>query len=734
MRRYQSLTEVVRSHGAERPDRFALVQVDGGEGGAPGAPGAPGAADRGGNPRRTNYGELDRDARRMAAWLQARLELGERVLIQQRDQRLFAVSLLACLYSGTVAVPGPPLAGAGNAARRALSLVRDASVSVVLTDTRDVASVSQKLAMGGYGYIDCAPVDSLLVAGVAPPAEDWRMTALGPDSVALLQYTSGSTKAPRGVVIAHKHLLANLEEIHRALEPGPDPVFGGWLPLHHDMGLVGQLLYPLFLGARTVLMTPDSFARDPGSWLRMISEHRITVTGAPDSGYRLCAEQARAEDRPSAALDLSGWEIGIVGGEPVRASTLRAFRECFAGSGLRPGTLRPAYGLAEATLLVSCAAAGGAAVSLEVDRGALEQGRLQPAVDRQPSCELVSTGPVRGLDARIVDPETSRPVPEGRVGEIWLRGPSVGGDYWRCPPDSGQVFHGRIDNRSAQYLRTGDLGLVHDDELYLTGRRSELIIVAGRNLHPLDLERSVQELSTAFGPGAAFGVQPYDEPEQVVIVQEVRGERAGLVPGRSLEQLAAAVRERVAADFAVRAGGVVLVRPGTVRRTTSGKLERVAVRRLFLGGRITALYELVDPPVLALVRGRTPDQGRAADPAEDLTSVEVLMRMSGAQRETALRGWLGMRLSRYVRRAAVGHETPLSEIGLDSIATLGLLGEIETRFGLEISSALAYDLPTVGELAAHVAELIEAAYERRAEAGIGLDQSAAPPYTERILP
>jgi acyl-CoA synthetase (AMP-forming)/AMP-acid ligase II/acyl carrier protein len=722
MRRYQNLTEAVRSHGAERPDHCALIQV------------GQDAAGWGGTTRRTSYGELDRDARRLAAWLQSRLELGERVLIQQQDQRLFAVSLLACLYSGMVAVPAPPPAGAGNAVRRALSLVRDSSVSVVLTDAWDVAQVSQKLAMGGYGYIDCAPVDTLLADDVAPPAEDWRMPALGPDSVALLQYTSGSTKAPRGVVIAHRHLLANLEEIRRTLDTGPDSVFGGWLPLHHDMGLVGQLLHPLSLGATTALMTPDAFARDPGRWLRMISEHRITVTGAPDSGYRLCADRARAGGRAQTALDLSGWQIGIVGGEPVRASTLRDFQDCFAGSGLRPGTLRPAYGLAEATLLVSCAEAGGAAVTLEADRGALEQGRLQPATGRQPGCELVSTGPVRGLDVRIVDPDTSLPAEPGRVGEIWLRGASVGGDYWHCPPDSTQVFHGRIDNRSAQYLRTGDLGLLHRDELYITGRRSELIIVAGRNLHPLDLERSVQELSSAFGPGAAFGVQPYDEPEQIVIVQEVRGERAGPTPGRSLEQLAAAVRERVAADFAVRAGGVVLVRPGTVRRTTSGKLERVAVRRLFLGGRITALYELVDPPVLALVRGRTPDPDLEADPAEELTSVEVLMRMSGPQREAALRGWLGKRLSSYVRRTMMGRETTLSEIGLDSIATLGLLGEIERQFRLPMPSGLAYDYPTVGELAAQVAGRIEAAYEQRAEAGVGLDSSAVPPYNERTLP
>jgi len=704
---YQNLTEAVAARCAERPDHPALVLVGEGEQGAGWGTGV----------RRVGYGELDRDARRVAAWLQDRYTPGERVLIQQRDPRLFAVSLLACLYSGLAAVPAPPPpAAAGNVVRRVVAEVRDAAACVVLTDARDAGSVSTLLAMHGYGHVECAPIDGLLASAIAPEASAWRMPDLRPDAIALLQYTSGSTKIPRGVVIEHRQLAANQEAIRRTVGTGPDSVLGGWLPLHHDMGLIGQLLHPLWLGATSVLMTPDAFVRDPGRWLRLISDHGIEVSGGPDFGYRLCVE--RAEDEPlfEARLDLARWRVGIVGGEPVRASTLRDFHARFGQYGLRPTTLRAAYGLAEATLLVSCAEPAAAARTLTVDRAALERGRVRPAARNLPSRTLVGCGPARGLDVRIVNPDTGSPAQEDRVGEIWLRGASIGSDYWRRPPGTTETFHGRVDGGLAEYLRTGDLGLVHDGQLYVTGRRSELIIVAGRNLHPLDLEQSVQEVSSAFGPGAAFGVQPGDEPEQVVIVQEVRG-RARSEQGRDLEELATAVRTRVAADFAVHAGGVVLVRPGTVRRTTSGKLERAAVRKLYLGGRIEALYELVDPPVRALVADRAPRWAAGARTAADPMSTAVLARMSSAQRETALRGWLGNQLGRHLRHAAIAHDTTLFEVGLDSVAALGLIGDIEARFDLRLPPTVAFDHPTIADLAAHLGERLEAAHGERPEHG-----------------
>lgn len=700
---YRNLSEAVARHVADRPDHSALILV-GGDG-----------AGWGGVVRRVTYGELDRDARRVAGWLGTRYAPGERVLIQVEDQRLFAVSMLACLYAGMVAVPAPPPNGARNARRRAMAMVRDAAVHVLLTEVSHAGTVSRELALGGYGHVECAPVDGLLKGSNTPGADEWVVPDLGPSSVALLQYTSGSTRVPRGVVIEHRQLLANHEQIQGTIDSGTESVFGGWLPLHHDMGLIGQLLHPLYLGATTVLMTPDAFVRDPGRWLRMLSEHRIEVSGAPNSGYQLCVDRAREEDL--GGTDLSGWRVAISGGEPVRAATVRAFFERFERHGLRSGALRSAYGLAEATLLVSCTEPGAAERTLDVDQAALERGLMRPAAADRPSRSLVSSGRVRGLDARVVDSETSAAAGADRIGEIWLRGEGIGADYWRHPPGSTRTFHGALAELGDGYLKTGDLGFLHDGELYITGRSSELIIIAGRNLHPFDVEQAVLEVSTAFGAGVAFGVSPVDEPEQLVVVQEVRAGRAQADTGRGLEQLAASVRECVATDFAVRTGAVVLVRPGTVRRTTSGKLERAAVRQLFLGGGIDALYELVELPVRALVPGRAPKAGedrprtarigRRDRRMDEYTDGGALLKLPREQLESVLRRWLAARISRHLRRPEIAHDVMLYELGIDSYLAVGLAGDIEARFRVRVPSTVAFDHPTISDMAAHLCDLLE---------------------------
>lgn len=707
MSSYRNLTEATARHGTERPQHNALILV-GGDG-----------AGWGRVVRRVTYAELDRDARRIAGWLGNRYPRGERVLIQVEDQRLFAVCVLGCLYAGMAAVPAPAPNGPRNARRRVTAMARDASVRVLLTEQSHAGEAVQELVLGGVG-VECAPVDGLLQGSNAPDAADWTLPDLEPSSIALLQYTSGSTKVPRGVVIEHRQLLANHAQIQAALNSSPDSIFGGWLPLHHDMGLIGQLLHPLYLGATTVLMTPDAFARDPGRWPRMLSEHRVEVTGAPNTGYQLCVERAREQDLRG--IDLSALRVAVNGGEPVRAATLRAFFELFEPHGLSPGALRAAYGLAEATLLVSCADAGEAGRTLDVDQAAFERGQLRPAANDRAHRALAGSGRVRGLDARIVDPETSTVAAPGRIGEIWLRGESVGADYWRHPPGTARTFRGTLPGLGEGFLKTGDLGVIHEGELYVTGRSSELIIIAGRNLHPVDVETAVRKVSPSFGAAVAFGVEPADAPEQLAVVLEVQSGRAPADADRTLEQLAAGVRERVAADFAVGTGAVVLVRPGTVRRTTSGKLERTAVRRLFLEGRVEALYELLEPPVRAVLGRRAPQGARSGhrpEPGarpprrthEDKHGEDqygrVLLRLPREQRESVLRHWLADGLGRLLRRPDVAADAVLADLGLDSVLAAGLAGDIEARFRVRVPASVAFDHRTIGEIAAYVCDLLE---------------------------
>ena len=584
MTEYRSFTQLMMRHAAGQPRRDALVVLD-----------------EAGKARRVGYAQLDSESRILAAWLHIHGAFGERVLIQQPDAHQFALSFLACLYAGAIAVPGPSPGGSGSADRRTHGIVRDAGVRFVLTDARNAAAASKVLALAGYGEVTCVATDTLLSLPTAPDPADWRMPDIRPDTVALLQYTSGSAGDPRGVAVRHDNLLANQAALQDALNTREDTTIGGWLPLHHDMGLMGQLLHPLWLGGTSVLMSPISFAKRPANWLELISKYRVAVSGGPNFCFDLCLR--KVGDEQLSGVDLSGWRSAVNGGEPVRPETMRRFFERFAPFGLRPDALRAGYGLAEATLMVSCTSPEKSPPPLEADRAALEQRRLWPPAPNRPSRTLISSGRVRGLEARIVDPDDGSVLPEGWIGEIWLRGPSVASGYWHRPLETAEGFEARNAEGETGFLRTGDLGLLKDGELYITGRIRDLIIVAGRNLHPQDLEQAVQRVSVLFGAGVAFGVE--SEREHVVVVQEVRPGGSG--GGADLAALATAVRERVSLEFAVQTAGVILVRPGTVRRTTSGKLARAAVRKLFLDNRLEPLHELVDPKVRQLVRpGRRP--------------------------------------------------------------------------------------------------------------------------------
>jgi acyl-CoA synthetase (AMP-forming)/AMP-acid ligase II len=539
-------------------------------------------------PEVVSYRALDAAAQRLAGWLQERGAAGERVLILHSDRRLFAISFLACLYAGAVAVPVPPPGGRGHHEARIAGIVKDAAPHLALTDAAEAPDVSRLLAGHGHGHIPC------LAADTVAPAAAWRQPDLSADTVAFLQYTSGSTREPRGVMVTHRNLLANQRAISRALGTGPDSRIGGWLPVHHDMGLVGLLLHPLWLGGTAVLMSPESFARRPVRWLEAISRHRLTVSGAPDFAYDLCTRRTTREQLQG--LDLSCWETAVSGGEPIRPETWRAFSEHLAPTGFRPGALTAGYGLAEATLLVSGGRSARLPAHREVDAAGLEAHALRLPRTGRPTRSLVCCGRAVDCELRIVDPDSRAELPDGTIGEIWVRGEGVAAGYWRRPGESVRRFAARTADGRGGFLRTGDLGTVEDGAVYVTGRLSDVIVVAGRNLYPQDMEQMVQRVSALFGSTTAFAVR--GERERVVVVQELRARSRYNV---DLPALAAAVGSCLTREFEVSPGAVLLVRPGTVRRTTSGKVERSAMRRLFLQGELTPLHQQVDPEIQELL-------------------------------------------------------------------------------------------------------------------------------------
>ncbi|MEV7601803.1 fatty acyl-AMP ligase [Kitasatospora sp. NPDC089797] len=552
-----------------------------------------------------SYGELDLAAKGIAARLQQDGPPGQRVVLCHGDGASFAPAFLGALYAGAIPVPAPAPSGTRHSNERLARILRDTAAGQVLTDVAHAPVVSQLLATVGQSHVPCLASDR---PGLGDPGA-WVRPPARPEEPALLQYTSGSVSEPKGVVISHANLLANQRAIQRALGTDRHSRIGGWLPFHHDMGLMGQLLHPLYLGASAALLTPLAFARSPLRWLRMIDRHGVTVSGAPDFAYQLCVR--RVTEEQARTLDLSRWEVAVSGGESVRARTLADFADRFGPAGFRRTALRPGYGMAEATLMVTV---GGTRPGRTVDAAALAQNRVAPPVAGRPTRTVMPVGPVGGglpggeVDVLIVAPDSLHRLPAGEVGEIWLRGSSVARGYWNRARESTELFRAMPAGAGPQdaggYLRTGDLGFLADGELFVVGRLKEMLVVAGRNLHPQDIEAQVQRLSVMFGSAAAFAVGA--EQDEVVVVQEVR--TGGRNSKEELPALVGAVQRCVAEEFGVTVDHVLLVRPGTVRRTTSGKLRRTAMRQLFLAGRIEPLHA-------AARQGRVP-VGQEREPGE----------------------------------------------------------------------------------------------------------------------
>ncbi|WP_406445535.1 fatty acyl-AMP ligase [Streptomyces sp. NBC_01613] len=532
--------------------------------------------DEAGRPTGRTYRELDARARAVAAALDGRRVAGAPVLVVTDSGPDTVAALLGCLYAGAVAVPVPPPDASRASAERTAAIAADTDATLLLTHSAHAPEFSRRLAGAGRSAVVTLAVDNL-PSGTA----DRRPPAAEAADTALIQYTSGSTATPRGVRITHANLLATMESLRRALRTDRTDRIGGWLPLHHDLGLVGQLLHPLWLGATAVLMPQQLFAADPLRWLHEVARHGVTVTAAPDSAYARCL--AAVTDADLAALDLGRLNLAVNASEPVSAVTQAAFTNRFAVAGLRPEALVTGYGLAEATLLVSV---GGPGPATRATVGAedLERGTLNPPVPGRPVRTVVGSGRPASVTVRIVDPANSAVLPDGSVGEIWVRGETVAAGYWRRPTETA-AFGAATACGQRGFLRTGDLGALLDGELYVTGRIKDALLVDGRTLHPQEAERQLARCGAPFGSAVVLSAPA--EREQIVAIQEVHG--TGWNP-RQLADLADRVRGCLHGEFGAEPGRVLLVRPGTVRRTTSGKVRRSLMRDMYLRGELHPLY------------------------------------------------------------------------------------------------------------------------------------------------
>ena len=492
------------------------------------------------------YAELDSLAKSVARTLHELGDAQERIILAHAPGLDFIIDLLGCLYAGMVAVPVYPPTGNREIA----------TAEAVIRATRPAAVLSDQTA------IACALGDAAGVPALTPSARatalvtEWTPPELGRESLALLQFTSGSTGTPRGVRVQHRNLLANQARIREAFHQNADSVVVSWLPFYHDMGLIGSVLHSLYLGASCVLMSPLAFLQEPIRWLRAISEFGGTISPAPDFAYALCTRRI-SRDR-AATLDLRSWQVAINGGEPVRADTVRTFSEHFAPAGFDPRAMVASYGLAEATLLVAA------------DDPRRECHVLHSADGRElVSCGLVSEGII------VVDAQ-GHPVATGEVGEICVTGESVADGYWEQPDLSVETFDWPVDG--VRYLRTGDLGFISDGELWISGRAKDVLVIRGRNHYPQDIEATVETAATEIRTGC---VAAFLDGDRLVVVAETRDDTAD-------PSIVWAVRAAVSRRHGLGAE-VVLVRRNTIPKTSSGKIRRRACREAFEAGRLKQL-------------------------------------------------------------------------------------------------------------------------------------------------
>jgi acyl-CoA synthetase (AMP-forming)/AMP-acid ligase II len=549
-----SLVDDTREKAQERGPQTAFVFLEDGEREA----------------ERLTFAELDRRARAVAARLQTAGAQGERALLIYAPGLEFVAAFYGCLYAGAVAVPvyPPNPAQLDRTMPRLRAIARDADARFVLASSETLsfaaafAEVEPVLARLIWISTDDVPAGS---------AEEWRDPRLGGDAVAFLQYTSGSTAAPKGVMVTHENLFVDLAMVERARPLGTEAVGVSWLPLYHDMGLIGHVVYPVHRGFTQYLMSPLAFLQRPLRWLEAISRYRGTVSGAPNFGYQLLVARSRPEQR--AALDLRSWRTAYCGAEPLRPDTVRGFAEAFAPAGFRPDSFCPCYGLAEATVLACALEHGHPIVTLAISADDLERGIATP----DPAGRVhVGVGEAMAAEIAIVDPERRARLQDGRVGEIWVRGPHVAQGYFRDAARTEEVFQARTVDGEGPFLRTGDLGFIHGGQLFVAGRIKDLIIVAGRNYHPQDLELTAERAHPAVraGGAAAFGVS-VDGEETVALLVEHDGSAAAA-------EVVAAIRQAVAAEHELTVQRVRLVAPRTLPKTASGKIRRHACRDLFL--------------------------------------------------------------------------------------------------------------------------------------------------------
>ncbi|MEW5859171.1 MAG: AMP-binding protein [Cyanobacteriota bacterium] len=612
------------------------------------------------------YGELNRRALQIAYLLQSRVAPGDRALLLYPAGLEFIVAFFGCLYAGVIAVPAYP-PQFNRPMTRLNVIVADAQASVVLTTTQILSNVESRLNQAPeLQALQWLTTDNIIANNLENSLQETKVSG---DTLAFLQYTSGSTGTPKGVMVSHGNLLHNEKIMQQAAQHTDKTIVVGWVPLFHDLGLIGNVLQPLYLGIPCILMSPVAFLQRPLRWLQAISHYKATTSGGPNFAYELCVSKITSEQRET--LDLSSWDVAFNGGEPVRAETLARFATAFESCGFRREAFYPCYGMAEATLGVAGGTKAALPVLKTVQEDALEKHRVVSASQENDKVRtLVGCGQTL-LEQQIViaHPDTLTRCQPNEVGEIWFSGNSVAQGYWNRPQETQTTFRAYLaDTGEGPFMRTGDLGFLQEGELFVTGRLKDLIIIRGRNHYPQDIELTVEHSHPVLQVGctAAFSVEINGHEQLVVACEVERTSRRNL----DVDEVVATIRKAVSQQHDLEVYGVLLLKTGTIPKTSSGKIQRHACKAGFLAESLSVVGSSILSHTDDLIEANTITQETL--PPTPQTQRQLL--------ELDLRNQLARLLG--IPPSQLNSQQPLNTLGVDSLKAVEIKNQIEANFGL----------------------------------------------------
>ncbi|OZY86401.1 hypothetical protein CBP51_05070 [Cellvibrio mixtus] len=665
-----SIVEILNSHASQLPDKDAFIFLD----------------SDGRETERLSFRELDDQVKSVALSLLEKIEPGDRVILCYPPGLDYVIAFYACLYAGIIAVPVYPPQGRSNTIRFS-KVINSCNASYVLTSGKLRDALLTRVAQSGW-----VDKDQFLFTDELSyrDAKAFNRPAIHPNSLAFLQYTSGSTGDPKGVMISHGNIVANLQALEEATTACKNDVFVNWLPLFHDLGLVNTMLLPVFLGAKSVLMSPLTFVNSPLTWLVAMTHYKGTIGGGPNFCFELCLKKIDGDTIHR--LDLRQWRIAFNAAEPIFDKTIEHFSNIFLPAGFRMQAFYPSYGMAEATVYLTGRHYDNSRSirhQYESEHDEIKRGENEGPGNKNfenkgsENKNIVACGfATSGHGLAIVHPETCRALADGMVGEIWAQGPSIALGYWQDPGKTNETFramvltdNGEPDNeKPGTWLRTGDLGIIRDSQLYVTGRIKEIIIIRGQNYYPTDIERTAQESHEALriGGGAAFAVD-LGHQEGLVLVQEVN--RTAL---RALDpnEICASISARIAGEYRLDIDAIVLITPGKLNKTTSGKIQRTLIRQQYLAGDIDFLHWY-----------------KSGDNQDSLPCVAPETQM-----EILFAGMMRAELE----LAQISVNDSFFSLGANSISLTRLMMAINKTLGMDLSISAVFEYPTIRLLGKYV--------------------------------